>query len=158
MGGRAQLGPLSMSATNWPIVPAPGGYEDGDFGGMIIGRGNRRTRTKTCPSATLSTTNPTWPDGAQTQAAAVRSHRLTTWPMARLRQRDFSLTDQFYFTIKIYNANCFFSVLPDKMWEPGHLATLWAFTACYRDSFTAIFTWMEDTHTTGMWKKIKISE
>jgi hypothetical protein len=23
-----------------------------------------------------------------------------------------------------------------KMWEPEHLITLWAFTACYRDSFT----------------------
>jgi hypothetical protein len=22
------------------------------------------------------------------------------------------------------------------MWEPQHLTTLWAFTACYRDSFT----------------------
>jgi hypothetical protein len=38
---------------------------DGDcraIGGMKIGRGNRNTRRKTCPSATLSTTNPTWPD------------------------------------------------------------------------------------------------
>jgi hypothetical protein len=24
----------------------------------------------------------------------------------------------------------------DKMWEPRRLTTLWAFTACYRDSFT----------------------
>jgi hypothetical protein len=23
-----------------------------------------------------------------------------------------------------------------KMWEPRHLTTLWAFTGCYRDSFT----------------------
>jgi hypothetical protein len=27
---------------------------------MILTGGNRRTRRKTCPSATLSTTNPTW--------------------------------------------------------------------------------------------------
>jgi hypothetical protein len=26
-----------------------------------------------------------------------------------------------------------------KMWEPRRLTTLWAFTACYRDSFTCIF-------------------
>jgi hypothetical protein len=26
-----------------------------------------------------------------------------------------------------------------KIWEPRHLTTLWAFTACYRDSFTFIF-------------------
>jgi hypothetical protein len=42
-----------------PIVPAPGDYDDGKFGGMKIGRGNRSTRKKTCPGATLSTTNPT---------------------------------------------------------------------------------------------------
>jgi hypothetical protein len=29
---------------------------------MKIGRGNRSTRRKPAPSATLSTTNPTWPD------------------------------------------------------------------------------------------------
>jgi hypothetical protein len=39
VGGGVQLGPLSTSATNWPIVPAPGGYEDGEFGEMMIGRG-----------------------------------------------------------------------------------------------------------------------
>jgi hypothetical protein len=33
--------PLGISATNWPTVPAPGDYEDGEFGGMMIGRGNR---------------------------------------------------------------------------------------------------------------------
>jgi hypothetical protein len=27
-----------------------------------------------------------------------------------------------------------------KMWEPQHLTTLWAFAACYRDSFTFTFT------------------
>jgi hypothetical protein len=31
-------------------------------GGMILTGKNRRTRRKTCPSATLSTTNPTWID------------------------------------------------------------------------------------------------
>jgi hypothetical protein len=24
-----------------------------------------------------------------------------------------------------------------KMWEPRHLTTVWAFTACYRDIFTS---------------------
>jgi hypothetical protein len=32
------LGPLGTSATEWPIVPAPGDYDDGEFGGMKIGR------------------------------------------------------------------------------------------------------------------------
>jgi hypothetical protein len=52
------MGSLGTSATEWPIVPAPGEYDYGEFGGMKIGRGNSE---KTCPSATLSTTNPTWP-------------------------------------------------------------------------------------------------
>jgi hypothetical protein len=29
-----------------------------------------------------------------------------------------------------------------KMWEPRHLTTLWAFMACYRDSFTFTFTFI----------------
>jgi hypothetical protein len=28
------MGPLGTSATEWPIVPAPGDYDDGEFGGM----------------------------------------------------------------------------------------------------------------------------
>jgi hypothetical protein len=40
----------------WPIVPAP---DDREICGMKIGRGNGSTRKKSCPSATLSTTNPT---------------------------------------------------------------------------------------------------
>jgi hypothetical protein len=42
------LGPLNTAATNRPIVPAPGDYDDGEIGGMI-GRGNRSTRRKPAP-------------------------------------------------------------------------------------------------------------
>jgi hypothetical protein len=49
MGGGVQLGPLGTSATNWPIVPAPGDYEGGEFGGIMIGRGNRSLQKKTDP-------------------------------------------------------------------------------------------------------------
>jgi hypothetical protein len=44
--GGVQLLPLGTSATNWPIVLAPGYYENGEFGGMMIGRGNRSIRRK----------------------------------------------------------------------------------------------------------------
>jgi hypothetical protein len=37
-GGGVQLGPLGTAATNRPIVPAPGDYDDGEICGMIIGR------------------------------------------------------------------------------------------------------------------------
>jgi hypothetical protein len=45
VGGGVQLGPLGTAATNRPIVPAAGDYDDGEIGGMI-GRGNRSTRRK----------------------------------------------------------------------------------------------------------------
>jgi hypothetical protein len=50
-----ELGPLGGSVTEWPIVPALGDCDDGEFGGMKIGRGNRSTRRKPasaplCPS------------------------------------------------------------------------------------------------------------
>jgi hypothetical protein len=44
--GGVQLDPLDTSGTNWPIVPAPGDYEDGEFGGMMVGKGSRSTRRK----------------------------------------------------------------------------------------------------------------
>jgi hypothetical protein len=40
------LGPLGTAATNRPIVPTPSDYDDGETGGMMIGRGNRSTRRK----------------------------------------------------------------------------------------------------------------
>jgi hypothetical protein len=35
VGGGVQLGPLGTAATNRPIVPTPGDYDDGEIGGMI---------------------------------------------------------------------------------------------------------------------------
>jgi hypothetical protein len=49
VGGGVQLGPLGIAPANRPIVPAPGDYEDGEIGGMIVGKGNRRTRRKPAP-------------------------------------------------------------------------------------------------------------
>jgi hypothetical protein len=48
-GLESKLGPLGTSAIYWPIVPAPGDCEDGEFGGMD-GRGNRNTRRKPAPA------------------------------------------------------------------------------------------------------------
>jgi hypothetical protein len=49
VGGGVQLGPLSTTATNRPIVPVLGDYDDGETGGMMIGKGNRSTRRKPAP-------------------------------------------------------------------------------------------------------------
>jgi hypothetical protein len=40
------VGPLGTSATIWPIVHPPGDYDDGELGGMMIGKGNRSSRRK----------------------------------------------------------------------------------------------------------------
>jgi hypothetical protein len=46
----SKLGPLGTSATEWPIVSAPGDYDDGEIGGMKIGWGNRSTLRKPAPA------------------------------------------------------------------------------------------------------------
>jgi hypothetical protein len=49
VGGGVQLGPIDTTATNRPIVPAPGEYGVGEIGGVMIGKGNRSTRRKPTP-------------------------------------------------------------------------------------------------------------
>jgi hypothetical protein len=61
--GGVRLSPLGTLATNWPIVPALD-----DRWWMLSSwwnenwHGKPKYSEKTCPSATSSTTNPTWPD------------------------------------------------------------------------------------------------
>jgi hypothetical protein len=69
------MGALGTAATNRPIVPAPGDYDDVEIGGMI-GRGNRSTRRK---PAAVQLCPPQTPHAARTRtrAATVGSQRLT---------------------------------------------------------------------------------
>jgi hypothetical protein len=82
MGGRwSQLSPLGTAATNSPIMPAPGDYDDdGEFGGMIS-RETRSTRRKPVP---VPLCLPQTPHAVRTRtrAAAVGSQRLTAWATA----------------------------------------------------------------------------
>jgi hypothetical protein len=63
--GGVRPSPLATSVTNWPIVPAP---DDTRRWGAWSDRWDENWQRKpkylekTWPSATLSTTNPTWPD------------------------------------------------------------------------------------------------
>jgi hypothetical protein len=50
---------LGTAATNRLIVADPGDYDDGEIGEMMISKGNRSIRKKTCPSASLFTTKST---------------------------------------------------------------------------------------------------
>jgi hypothetical protein len=82
------LGPLGTAATNRPIVPSPGDYDDGEIGGMI-GRRNRSTRRKPAP---VPLCPPQIPHAARkrTRASAVGSQRLTAsataWPLSPLER------------------------------------------------------------------------
>jgi hypothetical protein len=95
VGSGVQLGPLGTAATNRPIVPAPGDYDDGEIDG-IIGKGNRNTRRKPgpvplCPPQNLHTTR-TW-------AAGVGSQRLTVCATARPICSKFNKRrEKFFFT------------------------------------------------------------
>jgi hypothetical protein len=71
------MGPLGTSATEWPIVLAPGDYDNGEFGGMKIGRGNRSTRRKPAPAPLCPPQIPLDQTRARTRAAGVGSQRLT---------------------------------------------------------------------------------
>jgi hypothetical protein len=81
MGGEVQLGPFGTAATNIPIVPAPGDYDDGEMGGMI-GKGNQSARRKPAP---VPLCPPQIPHAARTRprAAAVGSQLLIFWATAR---------------------------------------------------------------------------
>jgi hypothetical protein len=72
-------GSLGTSAT----VPAPDDYDDGEFGGMKIGRGNRSTRRKPAPAPLYPPQIPLDQTRVWTRAAAVGSRRLTAWAMPR---------------------------------------------------------------------------
>jgi hypothetical protein len=81
-GVESKLGPLGTSATNWPIVPAPGDCEDGEFGEMN-GRGNRSTRRKPAPAPLRPPQIPLDQTRDWIRAAAVGSQRLTASAMPR---------------------------------------------------------------------------
>jgi hypothetical protein len=64
------------SALRPPIVPAPDDYDDGEIGGMMIGRGDRSTRRKPAPVPLCPSQTP-HAARTRTQAAAMGSQRLT---------------------------------------------------------------------------------
>jgi hypothetical protein len=85
LGQSAGLLGRVISSSQGLCMSAPGYCEDGEVGGMNgFGRGNRSTRTKTCPDATLSTTNHTCRKWARTRATEVKSQRLTVAVMVKL--------------------------------------------------------------------------
>jgi hypothetical protein len=60
-GGGVQTGSTRHIGHLLAYCTCPGRFEDGEFGGMNW-QGKPKYSDKTCPGATLSTTNPTLPD------------------------------------------------------------------------------------------------
>jgi hypothetical protein len=60
--GGVRLSPLGTSATNWPTVPVKDDRWVWSIWWNENWQGKPKYLEKTRPSATLSTTNPTWPD------------------------------------------------------------------------------------------------
>jgi hypothetical protein len=73
------------SATKGPIVHLPDDMSMDSHDGMILTGENRRTRKKTCPSATLSTTNPIWTDPDANPDR--RGGHGTAWKLVRLQKQ-----------------------------------------------------------------------
>jgi hypothetical protein len=61
LGGKGEMSPIVTSATNWPIVPAPNRWT-WSIWWIENWQGKPKYSEKTGPSATLSITNPTWPN------------------------------------------------------------------------------------------------
>jgi hypothetical protein len=101
-----KLGPLGMSATHWPIVPAPGDCEDGAVGGMKIDRVNRSTRRKTASAPLCPPQIPLDQTRDRTRTAAVGSQRLTASAMARHHVATCWLLDLFYLENGLYKRIC----------------------------------------------------
>jgi hypothetical protein len=78
--GGVRLSRLGTSPTNWPVLPAPVDkwWWMWSIRWLENWQEEQKYSEKTCPNATLSTTNPTW-HWARTRAAAVESRRLTAW-------------------------------------------------------------------------------
>jgi hypothetical protein len=68
----------------------PGDYDDGEFGWMKIGKGNRSTRRKPAPAPICPPQMPLDQIMVRTRAAAMGSQRLTAWAMAGPRVATYS--------------------------------------------------------------------
>jgi hypothetical protein len=60
--------------------------------------------------------------------------RVSTQPLTEMNTRNFPGGKG----QPAHKADNLTAICVKKMWEPRHLTTLWAFTACYRDSFTFV--------------------
>jgi hypothetical protein len=85
MGGGVQTGSTWHVGHFWPILPAAGDCEDGKFGVIKIGKGNRSTRRKPAPAPLRPPQPPIDQTRARARTAAVGIQRLTAWTTTRTK-------------------------------------------------------------------------
>jgi hypothetical protein len=83
VGGWVHTGSTRHVVHFWLIVHAPCDCEDGEYGGMKIGRGNRSSRRKPAPAPLCPPQIPLDQIQARTRSATVGSQLLTAWAMAQ---------------------------------------------------------------------------
>jgi hypothetical protein len=71
-----QLGPLGTAATNRLIVPATADYDDGEIGGMMIGRGKNDVLVENLPQCRFVHYKSHMSARTRIRAAVVGSQRL----------------------------------------------------------------------------------
>jgi hypothetical protein len=116
-----RLSPLGTSTTNWPVAPAP----DDRCWWMFSCRWNENWQgkpkysEKTCPSANLSTTNPTRPELGSNTSRNGRNRRLTAWdvvrPKTHLSSRLLSKVHYLYLALPDVHLICITSTLYRRM-------------------------------------------
>jgi hypothetical protein len=110
VGGGDQTGSTRHVGHFWLIVPAPGDCENGEFGGIKIGRGNRCTRRKPAPAPLCLPQIPLDQTRVRNRAAAVGCQQLTAsampQPTIHLTQPDIETVKEIYINI-IANVNSY---------------------------------------------------
>jgi hypothetical protein len=79
-GGWVQLGPLCTAATNRPIVPAPGDYDDGEI--LWNDWQGKPKYSENLPQCRFVHHKPHMPAWTRTLVAAVAGQRITAWATA----------------------------------------------------------------------------
>jgi hypothetical protein len=101
----------------WPIVPAPGDYDDGE-NRWNDWQGKPKYSEKTCPSAALSTTNPTCCPYANPgrRGGKPASNRLSYGTTSTACNKDiFSMHFSFHHACYVFRpSNCPWLYLPNK--------------------------------------------
>jgi hypothetical protein len=107
----------ALRPPNWPSVAAPANYDDGEFGGIMIGRGSRSTRRKPAPPPLCPPQIPHEYTRVWTRAAAVWRQRITTWAMERpLRDRPKSFVSFCTYRFYVHNLLQRYNSLTSLSW------------------------------------------